>query len=151
MEILLQSLSQNYLLIKSLHIISVICWMAGLFYLPRLFVYHAENSSNADFVAVVKLQEYRLFAYIMRPAMLASVITGVLMIGSDFGIFKSGVWIHIKLLFALFLLLYHIACGILVGRLQRGSSKLSGKFFRFFNEIPTILMIVIVVCAVMKF
>lgn len=151
MEILLQSLSQNYLLIKSLHIISVICWMAGLFYLPRLFVYHAENSSNADFVAVVKLQEYRLFAYIMRPAMLASVITGVFMIASDFGIFKSGVWIHIKLLFALFLLLYHIACGILVGRLQRGSSKFSGKFFRFFNEIPTILMIVIVVCAVMKF
>lgn len=151
MEILLQSLSQNYLLIKSLHIISVICWMAGLFYLPRLFVYHAENSENADFVAVVKLQEYRLFAYIMRPAMLASVITGVLMIGSDFGIFKSGVWIHIKLLFALFLLLYHIVCGILLGRLQRGSQKFSGKFFRVFNEIPTILMIVIVVCAVMKF
>ena len=151
MEILLQSLSQNYLLIKSLHIISVICWMAGLFYLPRLFVYHAENSSNTDFVAVVKLQEYRLFAYIMRPAMLASVITGVLMIASDFGIFKSGVWIHIKLLFALFLLLYHIACGILLGRLQRGSQKFSGKFFRVFNEIPTILMIVIVVCAVMKF
>lgn len=151
MEILLQSLSQNYLLIKSLHIISVICWMAGLFYLPRLFVYHAENSSNTDFVTVVKLQEYRLFAYIMRPAMLASVITGVLMIASDFGIFKSGVWIHIKLLFALFLLLYHIACGILLGRLQRGSQKFSGKFFRVFNEIPTILMIVIVVCAVMKF
>lgn len=151
MEILLQSLSQNYLLIKSLHIISVICWMAGLFYLPRLFVYHAENSENADFVAVVKLQEYRLFAYIMRPAMLASVITGVLMIASDFGIFKSGVWIHIKLLFALFLLLYHIVCGILLGRLQRGSQKFSGKFFRVFNEIPTILMIVIVVCAVMKF
>lgn len=151
MEILLQSLSQNYLLIKSLHIISVICWMAGLFYLPRLFVYHVENSSNADFVAVVKLQEYRLFAYIMRPAMLASVITGVLMIASDFEIFKSGIWIHIKLLFALFLLLYHIACGILVGRLHRGIQKFSGKFFRFFNEIPTILMIVIVVCAVMKF
>lgn len=144
-------LAQNYLLIKAFHIIGVICWMAGLFYLPRLFVYHAENRANADFVSVVKLQEYRLYAYIMRPAMIVSVATGLLMILCDFGIFKSGVWIHIKLLFAVFLLCYHIACGILVSKMQKQSTNISGKFFRFFNEVPTILMIVIVLCAVIKF
>ncbi len=141
----------HYQWIKAIHIISVICWMAGLFYLPRLFVYHSENQHNRDFIKVAKIQEYKLFAYIMRPAMLFSVISGGLMIWLNLGIFKSGMWIHIKILFAIFLLIFHIACGMILAKMQNDSCKLSGKFFRVFNELPTILMIVIVFCAVLKF
>ena len=145
-----QTLIEYYSAIKALHIISIICWMAGLFYLPRLFVYHAENAKNVDFVSVVKLQEYRLFAYIMRPAMLCSVFSGAFMIFLAPELFKSGIWFHIKLLFVILLLCYHIVCGILVGKMQN-EVRFSGKFFRIFNEIPTLLMIVIVLCAVIKF
>lgn len=151
MESISSILMSYYVWIKALHIISVIAWMAGLFYLPRLFVYHAENRDVADFIAIIKLQEYRLFAYIMRPAMLASVITGAALILANLAIFKSGIWIHIKLTLVVALLVYHIACGMLVSKIQRPSCTLSGKFFRIFNEIPTLLMIGIVLCAVLKF
>lgn len=150
-QALQQALIEYYSAIKAVHIISIICWMAGLFYLPRLFVYHAENATNTDFVSVVKLQEYRLFAYIMRPAMLFSVFSGAFMIFLAPELFKSGIWFHIKLLFVILLLCYHIVCGILVGKMQKDEAKFSGKFFRVFNEIPTLLMIVIVLCAVIKF
>lgn len=144
-------LMSYYMWIKAVHIMSIIAWMAGLFYLPRLFVYHSENRSAAEFVAIVKLQEYRLFAYIMRPAMLASIITGAALIMANLEIFKSGMWIHIKLTLVALLLVFHIACGMLVSKMQQPSCALSGKFFRIFNEIPTLLMIGIVLCAVLKF
>lgn len=144
-------LMSYYMWIKTVHIMSVIAWMAGLFYLPRLFVYHSENRSAVEFVNIVKLQEYRLFAYIMRPAMLASIITGAALIAANLAIFKSGIWIHIKLTLVVLLLVFHIACGMLVSKMQQPSCTLGGKFFRIFNEIPTLLMIGIVLCAVLKF
>ncbi len=145
-------LMEYYSWIKTLHIISVICWMAGLFYLPRLFVYHALNYGNEAFTSVVKLQEYRLFVYIMRPSMWFSVGSGGLLIWIMFpDIFRSGMWIHIKVLFTVLMLIFHIVCGIIVTKMQNDSCSISHKFFRFFNEIPTILMIVIVICAVIKF
>lgn len=147
----MEFLVSNYQWIVAIHVISIICWMAGLFYLPRLFVYHAQNVDNTSFTDIVKIQERKLFAYIMRPAMLLSVITGALLIYINTGIFKGGIWIHIKLLFVCLLLVFHIACGVFVAKLGVDSCKFGEKFFRFFNEIPTILMIVIVVCAVVKF
>lgn len=144
-------LMEYYQWLKAVHIMSIIAWMAGLFYLPRLFVYHSENRSAVEFVNIVKLQEYRLFAYIMRPAMLASIITGAALIAANLAIFKSGIWIHIKLTLVVLLLVFHIACGMLVSKMQQPSCTLGGKFFRIFNEIPTLLMIGIVLCAVLKF
>ena len=144
-------LMSYYMWIKAVHIMSVIAWMAGLFYLPRLFVYHSENRNAVEFVNIVKLQEYRLFAYIMRPAMLASIITGSMLIIANTAVFKSGMWIHIKLTLVALMLIFHIACGIFASKMQRESCELSPRFFRVFNEIPTLLMIGIVLCAVLKF
>ena len=140
-----------YQWIKVVHIISVICWMAGLFYLPRLFVYHAQNRQNLDFVKIIKIQEHKLFAYIASPAMLFSVASGLALLWLYADIFKSGLWIHIKLLSAILLLIFHIVCGIFVTRFRHNLCTLSERFFRVFNEIPTILMIIIVICAVIKF
>lgn len=151
MEYLSSVFMEYYQWLKAVHIMSIIAWMAGLLYLPRLFVYHSENRASKEFVQVVKLQEYRLFAYIMRPAMLASVITGTMLIMANLAVFKSGVWIHIKLTLVALMLIFHIACGVLASKMQRESCTLSPRFFRVFNEVPTLLMIGIVLCAVLKF
>lgn len=151
MEYLSSVFMEYYQWLKAVHIMSVIAWMAGLFYLPRLFVYHSENRASKEFVQVVKLQEYRLFAYIMRPAMLASVITGSMLIIANTAVFQSGMWIHIKLTLVVLLLIFHIACGVFASKMQRESCTLSPRFFRVFNEVPTLLMIGIVLCAVLKF
>ena len=151
METLSSVFMEYYQWLKAVHIMSIIAWMAGLLYLPRLFVYHSENRASKEFVQVVKLQEYRLFAYIMRPAMLASIITGSMLIIANTAVFKSGMWIHIKLTLVVLLLIFHIACGVFASKMQRESCTLSPRFFRVFNEIPTLLMIGIVLCAVLKF
>ena len=151
MEYLSSVFMEYYQWLKAVHIMSIIAWMAGLLYLPRLFVYHSENRASKEFVQVVKLQEYRLFAYIMRPAMLASIITGAMLIIANTAVFKSGMWIHIKLTLVALMLIFHIACGIFASKMQRESCELSPRFFRVFNEIPTLLMIGIVLCAVLKF
>lgn len=151
MEYLSSVFMEYYQWLKAVHIMSVIAWMAGLFYLPRLFVYHSENRNAVEFVNIVKLQEYRLFAYIMRPAMLASIITGAMLIIANTAVFKSGMWIHIKLTLVALMLIFHIACGIFASKMQRESCELSPRFFRVFNEVPTLLMIGIVLCAVLKF
>lgn len=151
MEYLSSVFMEYYQWLKAVHIMSIIAWMAGLLYLPRLFVYHSENRASKEFVQVVKLQEYRLFAYIMRPAMLASIITGAMLIIANTAVFKSGMWIHIKLTLVVLLLIFHIACGVFASKMQRESCELSPRFFRVFNEIPTLLMIGIVLCAVLKF
>lgn len=151
METLSSVFMEYYQWLKAVHIMSIIAWMAGLLYLPRLFVYHSENRASKEFVQVVKLQEYRLFAYIMRPAMLASIITGAMLIIANTAVFKSGMWIHIKLTLVVLLLIFHIACGVFASKMQRESCELSPRFFRVFNEIPTLLMIGIVLCAVLKF
>lgn len=151
MEYLSSVFMEYYQWLKAVHIMSIIAWMAGLLYLPRLFVYHSENRASKEFVNIVKLQEYRLFAYIMRPAMLASIITGAMLIIANTAVFKSGMWIHIKLTLVALMLIFHIACGIFASKMQRESCELSPRFFRVFNEVPTLLMIGIVLCAVLKF
>ncbi|SNZ10197.1 putative membrane protein [Persephonella hydrogeniphila] len=139
-----------YLWIKAFHIISVISWMAVLFYLPRLFVYHVENKDKKEFLSVVKIMEYKLYKYIGVPAFWGTVLTGVGMIALNPDIFKSGGWIHLKLTVALLLIAYFFHLSVIRKRLERDICEKSGKFFRMYNEVPTVLMIIIVIMAVVK-
>ncbi len=139
-----------YLFIKALHIISVISWMAVLFYLPRLFVYHVENKDNKEFVKVVKVMEYKLHKFIGIPAFWGTIITGILMLALNPDIFKTGLWIHIKVTLALLLVAYYIHLAVLRKKLEQDQYDKSGKFFRMYNEVPTIIMILIVFLVILK-
>jgi len=124
--------------------------MAVLFYLPRLFVYHVENKDNKEFVKVVKVMEYKLHKFIGIPAFWGTLITGILMIALNPEIFKTGLWIHIKLTLALLLIAYYIHLSVLRKQLETDQCKKSGKFFRIYNEVPTILMILIVLLVILR-
>jgi len=129
------------------HVISFISWFAVLFYLPRLFVYHAENIDNKGFVAVVKIQEMKLFKYIGVPSMWATIISGSFLI---YQIGFHGGWLHVKLFFlALLILFFYSMNKYRIEFLEDRCTK-SGKFFRMYNEIPTLLMLVIVAMVVFK-
>jgi len=140
----------TYLLFKSLHLISVISWMAGLLYLPRIFVYHAENNSEIKTSEVFKVMEKKLFYYIMTPAMVLSWLFGLLLIHS-IGFEQLGqTWMLLKLLFVLILTLYHFYLGIILRQFKIDMNTHSHKFYRFINEIPTILLILIVFVVIFK-
>jgi len=133
------------------HVLSFITWFAALFYLPRLFVYHAEHIENSGFVEVVKIQEYKLFKYIGVPAFWATILSGgFLAYLYSVNIFTTGGWFHAKLLFVALLIVYFFSLNILRKRLAEGNCTKSGKFFRFYNEVPTLLMLVIVAMVVVK-
>lgn len=142
---------EYYNYIKALHVVAFVSWMAMLFYLPRLFVYHTENRDNKKFVEIVKIQEYRLYYYIGMPAFVLTLITGLAMIGLNPMLFKTGGWLHLKLLFAFLLIIYHFDCGICLKNLSNNIYKRTGKFFRFYNEFPTICLFVIAFSAILKF
>ena len=134
----------TYLLFKSLHLIAVISWMAGLLYLPRIFVYHAENNSEANISEIFKTMERKLYFYIMTPAMILSWLFGLLLIHS-IGFQQLGqTWMLLKLLFVIILTLYHFYLGRLLSQFNIGNNKHSHKFYRYINEIPTILLILII-------
>jgi len=139
-----------YYWILSFHVMSFLSWMAMLFYLPRLFVYHREHASKEDFVEVVKIQEYKLYKYIGLPAMWATLFSGGLMIYLNLGLFQTGGWLHAKLLFASFLIAYSFSLESIRKKIAINPEYKSGKFFRFYNEVPTLLMIVIVIMVVIK-
>ena len=140
----------TYLLFKSLHLISVISWMAGLLYLPRIFVYHAENNSEIKTSDVFKVMEKKLFYYIMTPAMVLSWLFGLLLIHS-IGFEQLGqTWMLLKLVFILILTLYHFYLGIILRQFKIDMNTHSHKFYRFINEIPTILLILIVFVVIFK-
>ncbi len=141
---------EYYRWILSFHIMSFISWMAVLFYQPRLYVYHREHSRNSGFIEVVKIQEYKLFKYIGVPAMWATVISGSIMLYLNPSIFKSGGWMHAKLLFVALLIAFHFSLEFHRKKLIENPNYKSGKFYRFYNEIPTILMIGIVIFVIMK-
>ncbi len=146
----MEFLSGYFLWIKAFHVIAVISWMAALFYLPRLFVYHAENAHKKEFVGVVQIQEKKLYTFIASPAMGFTLITGILMLLIAPEMFKSGGWLHAKLALAFLLLIYHFYCKKCMRDLEKDPTQKSEKFYRVFNEIPTILMILIVVLVVVK-
>ena len=140
----------TYLLFKSLHLISVISWMAGLLYLPRIFVYHAENSSEIKTSEIFKIMEKKLFFYIMTPAMILSWIFGLLLIHSIGFQELAQTWMLLKIVFVVILTIYHIYLGSLLNQFKLDSNKHSHKFYRFINEIPTILLILIVFVVIFK-
>jgi putative membrane protein len=136
------------------HVISFISWFAVLFYLPRLYVYHAENIENKGFVEVVKIQEYKLFKYIGVPSMWATILSGssmiYLSIDGGFNLFETGGWLHVKLLFVTFLIIYFYSLEKLRKEFAEDRCERSGKFFRMYNEVPTLLMLFIVAMVVLK-
>ena len=139
-----------YLLYKSLHLISVISWMAGLLYLPRIYVYHSQNNSEKMISEVFKVMEKKLFFYIMTPAMILSWIFGLLLI-HEVGFDQLGqTWMILKLLFVVILTLYHFYLGRILSEFKMDLNKHSHKFYRFINEIPTILLILIIFVVVFK-
>ena len=140
----------TYLLSKSLHLIAVISWMAGLLYLPRIFVYHSQNDDQRIISEVFKVMEKKLFYYIMTPAMILSWIFGLILIheiGFDKLVQK---WMILKLIFVVLLTLYHLYLGKILGQFKLDSNKHSHKFYRYINEIPTLLLILIIFVVIFK-
>ena len=139
-----------YLTYKALHLIAVISWMAGLLYLPRIFVYHTENQSDKNISNVFKTMERKLYFYIMTPAMLVSWIFGILLIGSIGFDQLSTYWLKTKLILVILLTLYHFYLGRILNQFKIDLNTHSHKFYRFINEIPTILLILIVFVVIFK-
>ena len=140
----------TYLLFKSLHLIAIISWMAGLLYLPRIFVYHAENNSEPKISEIFKTMERKLYFYIMTPAMTLSWLFGLLLIHSIGFQQLSQTWMLLKLLFVIILTFYHFYLGKLLGQFKIENNKYSHKFYRYINEIPTILLILIIFTVIFK-
>ena len=138
-----------YLFFKSLHLIAVISWMAGLLYLPRIFVYHSEAYHDSQ-KKVFKTMEKRLYNYIMMPAMLLSWLFGILLIHKlGFSVF-SELWMQIKIILVLFLTYYHFTLGRYLNDFAIDNNHKSSKFFRIYNEIPTIILIVVIFVVIFK-
>ena len=139
----------TYLLFKSLHLISVISWMAGLLYLPRIFVYHSENN-NEIITTVFKTMERKLFYYIMTPAMILSWLFGLVLIHEIGFVQLSSLWLQFKLILVLILTGYHFYLGILLNKFKLDQNQKSSKFYRYINEIPTLLLILIIFIVIFK-
>ena len=139
-----------YLLFKSLHLIAVISWMVGLLYLPRIFVYHVENYHKKETSDIFKTMERKLYYYIMLPAMTLSWIFGLvlfLIIGLTYW---SLLWVKVKFIFIVLLTIYHFYLGVCLERLKNDQNTKSSKFFRIINEIPTLLLILIIFIVIFK-
>ena len=139
-----------YLLFKSLHLISVISWMAGLLYLPRIFVYHAQNNSEIKTSEIFKIMEKKLFFYIMTPAMILSWIFGILLIHSIWVQQIGQTWMILKIVLVIILTLYHFYLGKILNQFKLDQNVHTHKFYRIINEIPTLLLILIVFVVVFK-
>ena len=141
---------ENYTLIKALHLISVIAWMAGLLYLPRLYVYHAENAEEPKLNKTFKTMERRLMLFIMNPAMIAAWAFGFLLLTRPGFALGAGFWLWTKLALVVILSCYH---GFLAAERKKfltGVTPHSSRFYRMINEIPPVLTVFIVIMAVVK-
>jgi len=135
--------------IKAFHIIAMVAWFAGLLYLPRLFVYHStatDKISQDRFVVM----EHKLYYYIMHPAMLATLALGAILAMSNWPVYQVGGWFHAKLLLVIFVMIYHLYCGRLLKQFKVGKNTHSDRFYRYLNEIPTVLLIGIVILVVVR-
>ena len=140
----------SYLLFKSLHLIAVVSWMAGLLYLPRIFVYHVQNKEKKEATEIFEVMEKKLFYYIMRPAMIFTWIFGLALIYlSGFDIL-SHLWMQIKIALVILLSAYNDYLGKCLISLKNNSNTRSSKFFRIINEIPTVMLILIVFLVIFK-
>ena len=139
-----------YLIFKSLHLIAVISWMAGLLYIPRIFVYHVENSEKKETAEIFEVMEKRLYFYIMRPAMILSWLFGIILIYINGIDIFSQLWMHIKLGLVVLLTIYHEYLGICLKSLKLKTNTKTSKFFRIINEVPTIILIFIIFIVIFK-
>lgn len=130
------------------HILSFISWYAVLFYMPRLFVYHAENIQNEGFVEVVKVMEMKIYKYIGVPAMWATVLSGAYL-AYELGFGGNG-WLHAKIFFVLILIAFFFSLGYFRVKFLNDECTKSGKFFRAYNEVPTLLLLIIVAMVIIK-
>lgn len=140
----------NYLWIKAFHLIAVISWMAGMLYLPRLFVYHADAERGSELSETLKIMERKLLRIIINPAMAVTWVLGLMMLFANKGLMSDGVWMHVKLTAVVLLSAFH---GYLARQRKvflRDENKKSSKFYRKINEIPTILMILIVIMVIVR-
>ncbi|MGH8433800.1 MAG: protoporphyrinogen oxidase HemJ [Pseudomonas sp.] len=137
-----------YLWLKALHIIAMVCWFAGLFYLPRLFVYHAmsEDSPSRERFCVM---ERKLYRGIMLPSMLATVVFGIWLLQLNPSLLSQG-WLHAKLALVVLLIGYHHVCGAMLKRFARGEQNRSHVFYRWFNEAPVLLLLAIVILVIVR-
>lgn len=136
--------------IKAFHLIAVIAWFAGLFYLPRLFVYHA-NTEDPISIDRFKIMERRLFFGIMTPAAIVALLLGLVMLFDyAWSAYKSMGWLHLKLTLVVLLFGYHYYCWVCLKHFRDDTNRHSQRFYRFFNEVPTLFLIVITVAAVVK-
>ena len=140
----------SYLLFKSLHLIALVSWMAGLLYLPRIFVYHVESKDKKVVTDVFEVMEKRLFFYIMRPAMIITWLFGLVLI------YLIGIevffqlWMQIKIFLVILLTVYNGYLGRCLVSLKNSTNTKSAKFFRIINEIPTVILIIVVFLAIFK-
>ena len=140
----------TYLLFKSLHLIAVISWMAGLLYLPRIFVYHVENKEKKEATQIFEVMERKLFFYIMRPAMIFAWVFGLVLIYlNGIEIFLQ-LWFQIKIVLIVLLSVYNDFLGKCLVRIKNSTNTRSAKFFRIINEIPTVILIIVVFLAIFK-
>ena len=140
----------TYLLFKSLHLIAVISWMAGLLYLPRIFVYHVENKEKKEATDIFEVMEKKLFYYIMRPAMILTWIFGLVLIYLNGIEIFSQLWMQIKIVLVVLLSVYNDYLGKCIVSLRTSTNIRSPKFFRIINEIPTIILIFIIFIVIFK-
>ena len=140
----------SYLLFKSLHLIAVVSWMVGLLYLPRIFVYHTKNSDNINTYNIFKKMEKKLYYYIMMPAMVLSWVFGFLLISTLGFTVLSELWMQTKLILIGLLTIYHFYLGMCVVRFANDLNSNSSKLYRIINEVPTILLIIIVFIVIFK-
>lgn len=142
-------LLEYYLWIKALHIIAMVSWMAAMLYLPRLFVYHTEVAAGSAQSETFKIMEKRLLRYIATPAMIATWFFAILMIIANPDLFSQG-WLHLKLLLVIGLSAFHGMCAGWMKKFARDANTKSHKFYRIANEVPTVLLVIIVILAIVK-
>jgi len=137
-----------YLWFKAFHLIALVCWFAGLFYLPRLFVYHAQSSDTVSHERFC-LMERKLYRGIMLPAMILTLVFGIGLLVLNPSWLTQG-WMHTKLALVVVLIGYHHVCGAMRKRFERGENKRSHVFYRWFNEVPVLILIAVVILVVVK-
>ena len=142
-------LIEYYLWFKAFHIISFVSWMAAILYLPRLFVYHAGVDKNSEQSETFKVMEYKLLRYIGTPAMISTWIFAIMMLSANPALFSQG-WIHVKFILVIAMSAFHGMCAGWMKKFARNENTKTSKFYRIANEVPTILLIIIVVLAVIK-
>ena len=140
----------SYLLFKSLHLIAVISWMAGLLYLPRIFVYHVENNEKKQATDIFEIMEKKLYFYIMRPAMILTWLFGIILIYINGVEILSQTWIQIKVILVILLSVFHEYLGRCLYSLKNNTNTRSTKYFRAINEIPTIILILVIFIVIFK-